>query len=85
MNESPPNITNGDAQESTNRHQTDSPTPTTSNPTHYPIRHTVTTKHSSLDLIYATASGFLIGFCVAAGIGIILAFAIKAMEGIDGE
>ena len=40
---------------------------------------------STIELVYATAYGFVIGFCIAAGAGIILAWAIHVTEGLDGE
>jgi hypothetical protein len=40
---------------------------------------------SSLELIYAFAEGLVMGFIIAAALGIILAWAIKVTEGIDGE
>jgi hypothetical protein len=44
-------------------------------------------KHSpsSLDLIYASVSGFIIGFCIAAGVGIVFVYWIKSTGGINGE
>lgn len=42
-----------------------------------------TTHQKAVSATYALVSGFLIGFCVAAGIGILLVYAVKALEGID--
>lgn len=52
-----------------------------------PLAYTrmVTTRHSAFELLYVAVSGFLVGFCVAAGVGIILAYAVKVTGGIDGE
>lgn len=63
--------TNGDA----------SPT----SPISLPERSRRSTGLTSFELAYCFGYGFVIGFCLAAGVGVLLMWAVKVTEGLDGE